>query len=84
MDSIRFDRFYALFRLELTTGLRRAEICGIRWPSLGLDNAVLSVHQGRVFVAGYAQGTQVKTEDSARSIALNPETVQALRDWKAI
>ncbi|MCU1644955.1 MAG: Tyrosine recombinase XerC-like [Nocardia sp.] len=84
MDSISFDRFYALFRLELTTGLRRAEICGIRWPSLDLDTGTLSVHEGRVVVAGRAQDAQVKTEDSARLIALDEETVTALRVWKLI
>ncbi|AYF72537.1 site-specific integrase [Nocardia yunnanensis] len=84
MDSICFDRFYALFRLELTTGLRRAEICGIRWPSLDLDAGTLSVHQGRVVVSGRAQDAQVKTEDSERLIALDEETVGALRVWQAI
>ncbi|WP_232235960.1 site-specific integrase [Nocardia sp. BMG51109] len=84
MDRIRFDRFYALFRLELTTGLRRAEICGMRWSSLDLDAGALSVHQGRVVVAGHAQDSQVKTDDSARWIALDAETVRALRAWKAI
>ncbi|WP_146097638.1 tyrosine-type recombinase/integrase [Nocardia nova] len=44
MNSVRFDRFYALFRLELTTGLRRAEICGAHWHSLDLDTGALSVH----------------------------------------
>ncbi|MGW4246827.1 tyrosine-type recombinase/integrase [Nocardia sp. NPDC004722] len=84
MNSICFDRFYALFRLELTTGLRRAEICGIRWPSLDLDAGALSVHQGRVVVAGRAQDAEVKSEDSVRLIALDPETLYELRTWKAI
>ncbi|WP_433562658.1 site-specific integrase [Nocardia sp. CA-151230] len=84
MESICFDRFYALFRLELTTGLRRAEICGIRWPSLDLEAGALSVHQGRVVVSGRAQDAEVKSEDSARLIALDAETVSALRIWKAI
>ncbi|MGW5514033.1 tyrosine-type recombinase/integrase [Nocardia africana] len=84
INSVRFDRFYALFRLEMTTGLRRAEICGARWPSLQLHTGALSVHKGRVVVAGHAQDADVKTEDSARWIALDTETVQALRAWKAI
>lgn len=31
--SVETDRFYALFLLAATTGLRRAELCGVRWPS---------------------------------------------------
>ncbi|MBF6238674.1 tyrosine-type recombinase/integrase [Nocardia otitidiscaviarum] len=84
MNSIRYDRFYALYLLELSTGLRRAEICGIRWPSLDLDTGVLSVHEGRVVVAGRAQDAQVKTDDSARMIALDTATVTVLKQWKAV
>lgn len=84
MDSICFDRFYAPFRPEWTTGLRRAEICGIRWLSLDLDDGVLSVHQGRVVVAGRTQDAEAKSENSVHLIALDTGTVYEPRSWKAI
>ncbi len=84
MDSICFDRFYAPVRPEWTTGLRRAEICGIRWLSLDLDDGVLSVHQGRVVVAGRTQDAEAKSENSVHLIALDTETVYELRSWKAV
>ncbi|WP_405160816.1 site-specific integrase [Nocardia sp. NBC_01499] len=84
MAHARHDRFYALFRLELTTGQRRGEICGVRWPSIDLDQGRQSIHESRVVVDGYAQDGQVKTDDSARQNSLDPETVQALSDWKTI
>ena len=30
LTSVRTDRFYALYLLAATTGLRRAELCGLR------------------------------------------------------
>jgi acetyltransferase-like isoleucine patch superfamily enzyme len=67
---------------ELTTGQRRGEVCGVRWPSIDLDRGVQSIRESRVVVDGRAQDGRVKTDDSARQNSLDPETVQALRDWK--
>lgn len=35
--SIQHDRFAALFLLELTTGIRRGQICGLKWSAVDLD-----------------------------------------------
>lgn len=43
-----------------------------------------STHESRVVVAGHAADGQMKSDDSARQNALDPDTVQALRDWKTI
>ena len=35
--SVQHDRFAALFLLELTTGIRRGQICGLKWSAVDLD-----------------------------------------------
>jgi threonine dehydrogenase-like Zn-dependent dehydrogenase len=37
LTSVREDRFAALFLLELTTGIRRGQVCGLKWTSVDLD-----------------------------------------------
>ena len=37
LDSVRGDRFYPLWLLYATTGLRRGEALGLRWRDLELD-----------------------------------------------
>lgn len=85
MRAIRSDRFYALFRLELTTGMRRANICGQRWGAVDLDAGELSIYDSRVVVGGYAVDKDGgKTENVEHIISLDPVTVAALREWKAV
>jgi len=80
---VRQDRFYALYLLAATTGLRRAEMCGLRWPAIDLDTGTLSVQPDtRVVVNGEAQDSDGKTDNAPRMLALDPVTVAALREWQ--
>ncbi|WP_280407632.1 site-specific integrase [Nocardia brasiliensis] len=83
MDHIHADRFAALFMLEITTGMRRAELCGLRWPTVDLDAGTLSPQDTLVVVDGRAVSKEDgKTENADRLIALDPGTVAELRAWK--
>ena len=78
------DRFYSLFLLAATTGLRRAELCGLRWPAIDLQSGSLSVEPDtRVVVNGVAQDSDGKTENAPRMLALDPVTVAALAEWRS-
>jgi integrase len=83
LTFVRADRFYALYLLAATTGLRRAELCGLRWPAIDLDAGTLSVEPDtRVVVNGHAQDSDGKTDNAPRMLALDPATVAALREWR--
>jgi integrase len=73
------DRFYGLYLLAATTGMRRGELCGLRWDQVDLDRAVLRVVDNRPVVRGHAVDGDPKTDDSARTLALDSTTVAALR-----
>lgn len=84
LTFVRRDRFYALYLLAATTGLRRAELCGLRWPAVDLDAGTLSVEPDtRVVVNGEARDSDGKTDNAPRMLALDPVTVAALREWQA-
>lgn len=72
------DRLFALFRLTLATGLRRSEVCGLRWEDVDLDAGRLSVRRGRVAV-DYEVAEGEPKSNRARTIGLGPDTVAALR-----
>ncbi len=77
--SVRSDRLFAAWLLAATTGMRRGELLGLRWCDVELDEATVSVRQIRT-VARYEVLTLTpKTDKGARTIALDPETVAALR-----
>ena len=72
------DRFYALYLLAATTGMRRSEVCGLRWSSLDLEDGTVDLDETRVVVRGQATDSDGKSNDSVRRLALDPATVAAL------
>ena len=79
----------AMFRLGAMTGLRRGELCGLRWEDLDLDaepprlrvrQSVTATHHtenGKRVVA--LEVGDVKTAKSRRTVDLDPGTVTVLR-----
>jgi integrase len=74
------DEWAALWRLALTTGMRRGEILGLRWEDVDLDKGVLSVRRtlSRGTGGTYTYGTP-KTTTGKRSIALTRSAVDSLK-----
>lgn len=83
LASVRHDRFAALFLLELTTGIRRGQICGLKWPAVDLDAGTITVHDNRVVVGGRAvEKAGGKTRNADQTISIDRATVAALRHWR--
>ena len=78
-DEIWCDFFYA----ELTTGLRRGEICGLKWEDFDEVNGTLKVCRTvyRETGSGLTAG-DTKTNAGVRKIVLPTSTVQVLRKRK--
>lgn len=77
--------------LALNTGLRVAELLGLRWDSVSLENRKLCVERSRVLVkdrqnGGYTMLEQEngKTKSSNRIIDLNEASCNALRSLRNI
>jgi len=77
--SVAEDRLSALWLLAMTTGMRRGEMCGLRWVDLDLDTSKLSVMVAKVVVDYAVLDETPKSKSSARIIGLDPATVQALK-----
>lgn len=70
------------FSLELHTGMRRGELCGLRWCDVDFDNCTVSVNQVLARVkTGYIV-KEPKTESSRRTIAVSSEVIESLKEWK--
>ena len=71
------------FYTELTTGLRRGEICGLMWQDFderaGTLKIVRSVNAPK---AGVLEIGETKTDRGRRTIRLPPSTVQRLKERK--
>ena len=84
MEAIKQDRqWHDFFYLEITTGLRRGELCGLMWSDFDEKKGTLSIrrtlHGKRG--GGYYVG-DTKTGKGRRIIRLPPSTVQLLTERK--
>ncbi len=70
----------ALYVIALYTGLRRGELCALRWSDVDLDTRVATVRRSlqRTRAAGLIF-EEPKTEKARRSISLAPAVISALR-----
>ncbi|MFV9633943.1 tyrosine-type recombinase/integrase [Mycobacterium neumannii] len=83
LRTVQQDRFAALFLLELTTGIRRGQICGLKWSDVNLQVGEITVHDNRVVVAGHARDKSGgKTRNADQTIAIDRATTAALRSWR--
>jgi integrase len=79
LEHMKDDRLYALWLTAATTGMRRGELCGLRWAMVDIDAGRLSVIETLLDVDHKLVAGEPKTKSGRRSIALDHVTVAALR-----
>jgi len=73
------DPASVLFRLALTTGMRRGELLGLRWSHVHLTAGFLRVQASRVAVGGLVVEGPPKSRSGVRTVYLDTETTLRLR-----
>ena len=69
---------------DLLSGLRRAELLGLRWRDVDLDTGVVHIVQTSNYVSGAGVYTSTpKTEDSDRYLKVSKTAVRILLEYKA-
>lgn len=70
----------ALWRLALVTGLRRAELLGLRWRDIDLTQGLVTVRTTRTEVAGRMVEGEPKSHRGRRCVVIDTQTRTAMRD----
>ena len=84
LDYAAGHRLSPLFELAAGTGMRRGELCGLRWTDVDLDAGVIYVTPGGVRAqAGWkiVEGGP-KTDAGGREVPLIDRDVATLKAWK--
>jgi integrase len=71
------------YRVLAFTGLRRGELCGLRWSDLDLEAVTATIRQQLVQSGKDLIFGEPKSKRGARTIALDPDTVTYLRSHRA-
>ena len=80
---VKDDRLFALWRLLAMTGCRRGEALGLPWDDLDLETNTITMRRALVPLGGKVQVSEPKTARGRRRIALDPLTIETLKDHAA-
>jgi integrase len=79
LQRSRQDRFFALWVLEATSGMRRCELAGAQVDLIDLEAGTLQIEATRVVVDGKVIESDGKTENAQHLLALDPFTLAVLK-----
>jgi len=74
------DDFFEMALVELSTGMRRGEICALQWNDLNFNTGELHIQRQAYHVKGEIHISKPKTKSSDRVIILPPAIVQVLHE----
>ena len=84
LKAIRGHEYWCdFFYVEVMTGLRRGEICGLRWQDINFEENKLQVKRSvSVKKGGGLSIGETKTETGVRSILMPPSVAEVLQNRK--
>lgn len=78
----QIEGFYEMFLLDLSTGLRRGELLGLKWDDIDFDEGTLSVKRQVRFEKGILKISSPKTKASERTIVLPIPIIEMLKEYR--
>ncbi len=82
-DTAKDNYYYPVVYTAVSTGLRQAELLGLRWRDIDLDMLSISVSQVLYKRRGVCQFKEPKTARSRRRVAMTPKLALFLREYRA-
>jgi len=81
-DMVQDSLIYPATYTAVSTGLRQAELLGLRWRDIDLDMLSISVSQVLYKRRGICQFKEPKTSHSRRRVAMTPKLALFLREYR--
>ena len=71
-----------IFFLELSSGLRRGELLGLKWQDIDWKNGIIKVRRQVARVDGEIVEAPLKTKNSYLAVSISPQAIEVLRERK--
>jgi len=82
LEKASSNQFYPVIYTAISTGLRQAELLGLRWRDLDLDLMSISVSQTLYKRRGVCMFKSPKTSGSSRRVAMTPKLALFLKEYR--
>lgn len=84
LKRVKGDRLEVPLAIALYTGMRRGEICGLKWQHIDFDKNCIHVVLNRINVGSTIVEKAPKSDSSERTISIVPELKQILLDERQV
>lgn len=74
---------YEMYYIELSTGLRRGELLGLKWQDIDWKNGIIKVRRAIARVNGQIVEAPLKTKNSYRAVTISQQAIEVLKQQKA-
>ena len=78
----KYDGYFEILLLALTTGMRRGEVMGLQWNDLNFKTGELNIKRQAYYVKGEIIVSEPKTKSSIRTIILPKSVVSVLSELR--
>ncbi len=84
LDAIAEDneRLYPMLHLAAFAGLRRGELCGLRWQDVDLEARTVDITWQRTAARHKVVESRPKTEESESMVDIDAGTAEVLNTWR--
>jgi len=80
LETAKSSQYYIAYLIELTTGLRRGEILGLKWSDINWEQSSITIKREVVLINGKpVLQERVKTNTSYRTLFISPEILELLK-----
>jgi len=83
LANARDSYYYPVIYTAVSTGLRQAELLGLRWRDIDLDSQSISVCQTLYKRHGVCEFKEPKTSHSKRRVSMTAKLADYLKDYRA-
>lgn len=81
LAGVESSRWVMVWTLALATGMRRGELCALDWAHVSLETGHVVVERSATQIGQEVVTTDTKNHEN-RTIAIDPQTLAALRAWR--
>ena len=83
LEEAKRSVVYELYYIELTTGLRRGELLGLKWEDIDMKQGIIRVRRQVSRIDGKIVEAPLKTKNSYRAVTISPKAIEVLKQQKA-
>lgn len=81
LETAKTSRYYLIYLLELSTGMRRGEILGLKWKDIDFNKSTITIKREVVLVKGKPVVQEsVKSKSSFRTLIIPQDILNTLKN----